>query len=245
MSVRYKSNKIKLTGMTEDNTARAFTSCTATSLHRLLHVGDKIPELNLEVLVLKIGQLLANLFLVRAALDQDILEAGVGKCAKELWGGNFVQKLLEDHSSTTCDNGHAARLTSSRRHTPGKMIDGIADRKSPIPELNDEAEGDREDLSMAQADDQIEEGADEINKLREGGDVFSEGNSLIKHATKSDDPDDGLAEDDGQKDQGLKICRVSQFSSENRSIGILLFWKGRGQIAFALKAQRFQRFGKI
>lgn len=184
--------------MTEDDTTRTLTSCTTTTLHHLLHVGDKILKLDLEVLVVKVGQLLAKIFLVKTTLDQDVLEAGVGKCAKEFWGGNFVQKLLEDHSSTTSDNGHAARLTSGRRHlqtqrhSPGTMIDD-ADPESPIQELDDDAEGDREDLSRVQVDEVREEGDDKVNEIRDGSGVLSQWNSLVKNATESDGPDDDLA----------------------------------------------------
>lgn len=123
MSTRYRGNENRLTGMTEDDTAKTLTSCTATTFHRLLHVGDEILELNVEVLVLKVDQLLLKLLLVGATLDQNVLKAGIRKCGKKFWCGNFVQKLLENHSSTSCDDGHAARLTSERRHSPGKMID--------------------------------------------------------------------------------------------------------------------------
>lgn len=196
--------------------------------------------------MLKVSQLLLKLFLVRAALDQNVLEAAIGKCTKEFWSGNFVQKLFEDHSSTTCDDGHAARLTSDRRHlrtqrhpdSPEKLSGSVPDRKGPIPELDDEAEGDREDLSRVEADDVVAEGADEVNELREGGDVLREWNSLIKDTTESDDPDDGLAEDQEQKNQDLKSLRCESVSSEEDRSVCLCIGEGGGGFGFALKAQR-------
>lgn len=207
--------------MTEDDTARTSASYPATILHDLFHIGNEFLKLNNEVLMLKFIQLSTENFLVRAALDQDVHEAGVGKCTEELWGGNFIQELLEDHSSTTCDDGHAARPNSDRRHplmqgnpeSLGKMIDSVPVRGSLIPEFGDEAEGNRDDLNRTQADDVIEAGDDEVCKFREGGVVLSEWNNLVGHATEKDGTDDDLA-DEGQRDPELRVLRQVSVSDE-------------------------------
>lgn len=76
-----------------------------------------------------------------------------------------------------------------------------------------------------------EEGDDDVNEPREGGGVLSERNSLIKDATKSDDPDDGLAENQEQKYQELKSLRCESVSSdEDRSVCLCVAGKGAGLV---------------
>lgn len=55
-----------------------------------------------------LGQPVVEHSLIGAALDQNVLETGVGESTEELGSGDFIQKLPEHHGSTAGDNGHAS-----------------------------------------------------------------------------------------------------------------------------------------
>lgn len=106
------------------------------------------------------------------------------------------------------------------------MVDNVSDRGSPLPEVDDEAEGDCDDLRRTQVNDVTEAGDDEVCEFREGGVVFSEFNPLIGHATENDDTNDDLAGDEGQRDPELRVLRCLSVSNEVEGYRSVCFYFG-------------------